>query len=60
MEQEKKTLRDGRTFWTTHNGFIKNMTDKKGQTIQVGDEYYKKMLNIYKKENSKKQRNGKN
>jgi len=37
-------LTDGRTIFTTHNGFKFHLTDKKGTTLEVDEDYFNKAL----------------
>ena len=39
-------LKDGRTIFKTHNGFKSFLTDLKGTTIPVTEEYYAKLLRV--------------
>tara|TARA_B100000953_G_scaffold290249_1_gene275094 strand:+ start:12773 stop:12991 length:219 start_codon:yes stop_codon:yes gene_type:complete len=54
---EKRTLTDGRSFWTTGNGFIFWVSDKKGVEAQVTEEYYKKVRHTYFKQKKKERKN---
>lgn len=43
MEEQIIKLKDGRTIFKTDNGFKSWVTNKKGETTEVSDEYYKKV-----------------
>lgn len=48
------SLKDGRTFWTTKNGFQKHLRDTNGNETHITDEYYTKLIGLWRKENSRK------
>ncbi|MAO08091.1 MAG: hypothetical protein CL596_05195 [Alteromonas sp.] len=54
-----KLLQDGRSFWTTDNGFTFKMQDQKGEILEVTEAYYKKMLTLWRKEQKQYKKAGK-
>ncbi len=52
----KRSLQDGRKFWTEKNGFVFMMEDKKGQVSEVNEDYYRTMLNLFWKEQKARKR----
>jgi len=50
----KQTLLDGREFWTTHNGFKYWVKNQNGETTEVSEEYYSKLITRLRLEKSKK------